>query len=339
MAKLKDIAKKTQLSVSTVSRILNNKGNFSEETRQAVLDAVKNDLILPDSIALQKKNSIAFSIHIFIPNKNDFLGDDPSSSIDVISLKTELERLGQSVRITARGDENDAAAEDLILQGKIDGAIVFDPLASDTLIAKLVERGIPFLQTNGHASNRDWSYIDYDNRGGGALALSHLYDLGHRSIGLIAGPEGHLVSVNRLEGCREAAAGRGIDIPASSVDYGAFTAEHGYEAALRLFRLEDRPSAIFAFSDIIAFGAMRACADSGIRIPEDVSLVGFDNWKISEFMQPALTTIERFKFDINHLIARNIVELMTSDSIQKIQISLKTNLVSRESCSAYGTSR
>jgi DNA-binding LacI/PurR family transcriptional regulator len=334
MAKLKDIAKKTQLSVSTVSRILNNKGNFSEETRQAVLDAVKSDLLLPDAIAMQKQNSIAFSIHIFIPNKNDFIGDDPSSSIDVISLKTELERLGQIVSISARSDDIEAA-EDLIEQKKIDGAIVFDPLEEDALIAKFVERKIPFLQTNGHAANRDWSYIDYDNRGGGGLALSHLLDLGHRSIGVIAGPEGHLVSLNRLEGCREAAAARGIDIPSSSVYCGAFTAEHGYEATLRLLELETRPSAIFAFSDIIAFGAMRACADKGVRIPEDISLVGFDNWKISEFMQPALTTIERFKYDINHLITRNILELMTSDSIQKIQISLRTNLVSRESCSAH----
>jgi LacI family transcriptional regulator len=114
---------------------------------------------------------------------------------------------------------------------------------------------------------------------------------------------------------------------------GPFDPSHGYEAVKQLMSAEPSVTAIFTFNDIMAFGAMKGLAEMNFRIPQDVSLVGFDDLKLSEFMVPPLTTVRRFRYDISSVIAKVLVELITNKNIAEVHISLKTELIERESCS------
>ncbi|WP_164472812.1 LacI family DNA-binding transcriptional regulator [Cohnella candidum] len=330
--KLKEIAAKANVSISTVSRIINNQGNFSEDTRRKVMDIAKEYLkpgATPSKIA-----GHSYTIAVFVPEVHDFVDNDPASSTDLSHLKEEFESNGHQFLLAthARGAQTGGPSYRLLADNKIDAAIVFDPFVDDKLVHELVARGIPYLVTNGRRYDRSQNYIDYDNRRGAYEVIQYLHRLGHRKIGLIAGPEDHLVSLNRLDGCKDAFRDLGLAWNDRIVLAGAFDPSHGYQAAKQLIGLDRGITALFAFNDILAFGAMKALAELKLKIPKDISLVGFDDLKLSEYMMPPLTTVRRFRYDISGLIVKMLTELITNKTISEVHISLKTELMERESC-------
>ncbi|MFC4098415.1 LacI family DNA-binding transcriptional regulator [Paenibacillus xanthanilyticus] len=330
--KLKEIAKKANVSISTVSRIINNQGNFSEETRRKVLE-IANEHLTP-GVTPSKLAGIPYQIAVIVPGHHDFFDNDPSTSADLNHLKEEFEAYGHHIHIVKHSPEGQSPAYKYVTEEKVDAALVFDPLVNDKLLEELERLGIPYLLTNGRTYKSGHNYIDYDNRKGAYEVIRYLHGLGHRKIGIIAGPKNHLVNVNRLDGCKDAF--RDLKLPwlDSAVAMGAFDPSHGYEAVKQLMRQDPAITAIFTFNDIIAFGAVKGLAEMNIRIPGDVSLVGFDDVKLSEFMVPPLTTVRRFRYDISSLIVKVLVELIANKNISEVQISLKTELIERESCAS-----
>lgn len=325
------------MSISTVSRIINNQGNFTEETRRKVLE-IAGDYLRP-GVTPSKLSGISYSIAVFVPDANDFFDNDPASSADLNDLKEQFEAYGHQFHLATHTADLNAASSAYRLLGekKIDAAIVFDPFIEDKLVEELANRGIPYLVTNGRSYDSAHNFIDYDNRKGASEVVRYLHGLGHRNIGLIAGPSRHLVNENRLRGCRDAFRELGLTWDESRISAGAFDPAHGYQAVKQL--LADHPAitAIFAFNDMIAFGAMKGLAELKLKIPKDISLVGFDDLKLSEFMMPPLTTVRRFRYDISPLIVKMIAELITNKYISEVNISLKTELVERESCGKVRT--
>lgn len=330
--KLKEIAKKANVSISTVSRIMNNQGNFSEETRRKVLE-IANEHLKP-GVAPSKLAGVSYNIVVIVPGSSDFVDNDPSTSADLNHLKEEFEAYGHRIHIAKHSpDLHSSPAYKLLSEEKADAAVVFDPFVNDKMFEELERLGIPYLLTNGRTYKTGQNYIDYDNRKGAYEVIRYLHGLGHRKIGVIAGPKSHLVSLNRLDGCKDAF--RDFKLPWSDtqVVMGPFDPSHGYEAVKQLMSAEPSVTAIFTFNDIMAFGAMKGLAEMNFRIPQDVSLVGFDDLKLSEFMVPPLTTVRRFRYDISSVIAKVLVELITNKNIAEVHISLKTELIERESCS------
>lgn len=329
--KLKEIAKKANVSISTVSRIINNQGNFSEETRRKVLD-IAHEYLKP-GITPSKLAGISYNIVVIVPGNNDFFDNDPSTSADLNHLKEEFEAYGHQIQIVKHyPDLQSSPAYKLLNEEKVDAAIFFDPVVNDKLFDELESAKIPYLLTNGRTYKYGHNYIDYDNRKGAYEVITYLHGLGHRKIGIIAGPKNHLVNVNRLDGCKDAF--RDLKLPwmDSNVLMGAFDPSHGYESVKQLMSKESSITAIFTFNDIIAYGAMKGLAEMNIRIPNDVSLIGFDDLKLSEYMIPPLTTVRRFKYDISSIIVKVLTELITNKNISEVNISLKTELIERESC-------
>ncbi|MCQ6563459.1 LacI family DNA-binding transcriptional regulator [Paenibacillus mendelii] len=333
MLKLKDIAERTNVSVSTVSRILSNKGNFSEETKQKVLEVAKEYLYTP-GITLQKINEMSYTVGIFVTNSNDFLDDDPSSSIELNNLKDELEAMGHKIILTTNTGKLDknSTCYKLLQERAIDGAVVFDPFVSDEIMDELNRLDIPYIVTNGRDYNKPWNYIDYDNYGGTYKVIEYLYELGHRDIAILAGPSDHWVNQNRMEGCRAAIRDFGLSIDENHVIFGSFSMAHGHQAVEQLISYGTKFTAICALADTIALGANKALRSKGLRVPEDVSIVGFDDWKVSEYMSPPLTSVRRFKYDINQLIASMMSQIISNKYISQFNITLKTELIIRESC-------
>ncbi|AZN41000.1 LacI family transcriptional regulator [Paenibacillus albus] len=332
--KLKEIAAKANVSVSTVSRIINNQGNFSEDTRRKVMEVAKQ--YLKPGATPEKLTGISYTFAVFVPEVHDFVDNDPATSADLNHLKEECEASGHQFMMAtrSRGNHSASSAYRLLTENKIDAAIVFDPYVDDNLVDELIARRIPYLVTNGRSYDRRQNYIDYDNRRGAYEVIQHLYRLGHRRIGLLTGPEDHLVSMNRLDGCKDAFRDLLLDWDEQNVRMGAFDPSHGYQAAKELFGQPSGNTALFAFNDMIAFGAMKALAELKLKIPKDVSLVGFDDLKMSEYMTPPLTTVKRFRYDISGLIVKMLTELVTNPTISEVNISLKTELIERDSCAA-----
>lgn len=289
---------------------------------------------LKPGVTPSKIGALSYTIAVFVPEVHDFVDNDPASSADLGHLKEEFESCGHRFLMAthSRNALTSGTAYRMLQDNKVDAAIVFDPYVDDRLVDELIDQGIPYLVTNGRRYDRVQNYIDYDNRKGAYEVISYLHRLGHRSIGLIAGPEDHLVSQNRLDGCKDAFRDLGLAWKEENVRAGAFDPSHGYQAAKLLFEQGSPITALFAFNDIMAFGAMKALSELKLKIPDEISLVGFDDLKLSEFMLPPLTTVRRFRYDISGLIVKMLTELITNKTISEVNISLKTELIERESC-------
>lgn len=318
--------------MSTVSRIINNQGNFSDKTRRKVLELASE--YLKPGITPPRMVGVAYRIAVFIPEVNDFYNNDPSISMDLNDLKAHFEAHGHHFQMVTRTAAltPSSAAYRMLNEKKIDAAVVFDPFVEDKLLDLLVNRGIPYLITNGRNYGATQNYIDYDNRKGAYDVIQYLYGLGHRHIGMIAGPSRHLVSENRLQGCHDAFCDLGLPWIESNVIMGAFDPAHGYQSVKKLLEVGSGITAIFAFNDVIAFGAMKGLMELGLRVPQNISVVGFDDVKLSEYTMPPLTTVRRFRYDINQLIVKMLSELISNRNISEVNISYKTELIERESC-------
>lgn len=333
MISLKDVAEFANVSVSTVSRVLNDKGNISKETREKVLKTVE-ELIYKPGTVLQNFNGFPYTIGIYVPKSNDFINDDPSSSIDINTLREELEKLGNKVIITTNNGKADpgAIAYQLLEKKEINGAILCDPFKDDEYMNEFIKRDVPYIITNGVFLDRECNYVDYNHFDGACQALDYLCSLGHKDIAIISGPSDHMVSLNRIQGCQKTLEKHGLKYMAERVYYCPFNINSAYEAAGELLEKNKDISAIFAFSDILAFGAIKAAREKGKNIPDDLSVVGFDDTALAQYIDPPLTTVKRFRYDSSHLIARSIGDLINNRNIEKINISLKTELVIRQSC-------
>jgi len=327
MPKLKVISEIANVSISTVSRVLANKDNVSQETRERVLNALAE---ITGSDTPHRGSGRSLTVGVLVPEKGEFINDDPMTSIDMTSLREEIESGGnRALMIRYGGGEGlGTAPSDL---GKLDAAVVNDPGVDDPIVRLLEQKGIPFVVTNGRFGEPARNYVDYNNQDGALQAVRHLVELGHERIGALTGPIMRMVSVNRLAGYRQALEEAGIPAVEPRIIPGSFSLNGGYDACKALLAADPRVTAIFAFSDLSAIGAIRALKEAGRSVPGDVSVVGFDDMELARYSDPQLTTVSRFKFDISALLARAADDIGRNRDIEHVGISLKTRLIVRSS--------
>ncbi len=197
---------------------------------------------------------------------------------------------------------------------------------------RLTSRSIPFvvIDTDGEPPP-DVPTVGSDNWNGGLAATRHLVELGHRRVAAISGPSDMLCSRARIDGYRSALESAGIAVDPTLVDSGNFYVEAGYDAARRLLDRRDRPTAIFAGSDMQAIGALRAAQELGLRVPDDVSLVGYDDLPLAQWTVPALTTVRQPLAEMGAAATRMVLELAAGSTPAVTRVNLATELVVRES--------
>ncbi len=327
--KLKTIAALAKVSMSTASRVRRNQGYVSPEARERVLNALAE---LSNAAGAGEGGLPASGIRVGIFLASDeFIYGDPGTSVDINSMRACLEGRGDKVELFRRAElgEGDGLRQALEAR-RVDAAIVNDPEVDDPLPGRLEALGVPVLATNGIGPSTR-HYVDYDNRGGALAAVRHLLELGHREIGFITGMPGRLVSENRLAACREAIEEAGLPWEAERVEPGYFKLEGGYQACGRLLERRPGTTALFAFNDLSAIGAVRAAKEAGKRIPEELSVVGFDDMEIASYSDPPLTTLSRFSERANLLIAQSVENLVRDPSLALSHILIATKLVLRSS--------
>ncbi len=291
-ATLHSVAAAAGVSKSTVSRILDERLPQSDnETARRVRQVAAELGYVRDISAANLRRGKTMAIGVIVPRLTDTV-----MAMLYEAIAKSCARTGRIALVATTDDSADAdlfAAETLLQRG-VDGLILATARDGDDLPGVLTERGVPFvlaLRTDG----KSLSAIGDDTLGG-FLATRHLLDLGHKRIGIIAGPEFASSSSDRTDGYRQALTEAGMVVDPELIVSSSFSIEAGAEAAQKLMGLADRPSAIFAVNDNTAIGAMSALTNMGLIVPDDVSLVGYNDIPIVSHLATPLTTL-RVPFD------------------------------------------
>lgn len=333
----RDVARLAGVSRTTVSLVLNNVPDvhISPETRQRVLEAARQLNYYPDAsgrrLVRGKTSTIALVWH---------------RGPDQTYRDAFLPGLLQGVTRAARRygylalfrpielDEPDDAWVELARGRHTDGLILSGPRSDDTALPDLYREGFP-LVLHGQLPGADIPSVDVDNERGAITAVRHLIGLGHRRIGMITNaPLAYTASRQRLEGYRRALEEAGLPYNERLVRYGNFDEESGRQAMEALLALEERPTAVFIASDMVAIGALRALRERAQRVPEDMAIVGFDDIVTARYLTPALTTVHVPAFGLGWSAAELLIRIIEEDAPNETQVRLETELVVRESCGA-----
>jgi LacI family transcriptional regulator len=287
MATIYDVAEAAGVSISTVSHVLNQTRFVSQETKERVRDAVERLNYRPSSLARAMVRQETRTIALIVPdNINPFFAE----------LARGIEDYGFNAGYNVilcnsdRSASKEVAYLDMLISKRVDGIIYMTADTAKERLQPLRENKIPVV-----TFDRDYEETDailLDNFQGSYNATRHLLDLGHRRIGCITGPDSPSRSGDRVRGYKAALAEAGVAVDDALILPGNWTYASGLEAAQALWRLPLPPTAIFACNDTMAVGAMAWLQAAGLRIPEDVSIVGFDNITLAAYTCPPLTTVE-----------------------------------------------
>ena len=233
------------------------------------------------------------------------------------------------------GDPQKELAYMSVLKAKwIDGVILVAPRMNENQILSFVKQGISLVIADRPIEDLPVNQIWVDNVRGAYEATTHLIDLGHQKIGIITGPDNVENNFNRVKGYRLALKTHGIDFNPSCLIKGDFKFESGYKAMEKFLKMEDRPSAVFATNDLMALGALEKAKSSGLRVPEDLALVGFDDIMFSAFINPALTTVMQPIYELGEGAMKMLLQALNKEDQKDGVRVLTTKLIIRESCGA-----
>jgi LacI family transcriptional regulator len=333
---LEEIAKLTGVSRSTVSRVVNDQPNVRQQVRERVWKVIRETGYQPHAAARSLVTRRTRIIGIIIPETLIRLFTDPFfvHLLGGITQTSNARRYNLMLSLF-----NDAATSDelyrrAVLSGSVDGVVVASTRMDEPLIPTLLEDNVPFILVGRHADDRA-GYVDVDNVGASRMAVEHLIRVGHRRIGTITGPLNMASGQDRLEGYRQALQAHRLPVEDALIIESDYTEMGGMMATRRL--LSSAPTAIFAASDIMAVGALKTLREAGLRVPEDIALVGFDDIPIAAALQPALTTVRQ---PIEHLgsmaaeVLLNLLENPPETQAPAQRIILPTKLIVRDSCGA-----
>lgn len=334
-ARMEDVAKAAGVSRTAVSFVLNNipDSNIPEATRQRILKAAQELDYIPNISALNLATGKTMMIALIVRQTSEqmsadaFLGEFMRGTTRVI----EAEDYHLLVHAVEPGAPNNSTYGQLVRTRKVDGLLITSPLVNDIEVQLLHDEGTPIV-LNGAASFSDIPSVDVDNMQGAYTAVKHLIDLGHRRIGHISNaPFSYTSGRDRLSGYQAALNEAGIAYDDDLVHAGAFTDMSSYAPMERLIDLQDPPTAVFVGSDLVALGAVQAIHDRGMRIPDDISVIGFDNLLIGKYLQPPLTTIHLPAYDLGRRAGEMILASIRGETFQTLRELLPTELVIRQS--------
>jgi LacI family transcriptional regulator len=331
MATIKDVAALAGISYTTVSHVLNRTRPVSEEVRVKVEAAIAQLDYVPSAVARSLKAKATATIGLLIPN-----GINPYFAELARGIEDYCERSGFCVILCNSDDDPIKQGNYLrvLLEKRVDGLIVSSVGGDDSLVQGLAGVRTPLVIVDRDLQDLTADLIRIDHEAGGYLATSHLLALGHRHIACICGPAETSVARMRLAGYRRAMHEAAVEVAPGWVVESDFSSPSGYIAAVGL--LENlRPSAIFAANDMVGFGVLRAAAERNIRVPAELSVIGFDDIQMSRYVYPALTTVGQSIRKLGERAAQVLLQRITAPSDAPAeQWIVAPSIVVRESTAA-----
>ncbi|MEU8673272.1 LacI family DNA-binding transcriptional regulator [Streptomyces sp. NPDC048560] len=329
---LEEVAALAGVGRGTVSRVINNASGVKASTRRAVQRAIDELDYVPNVAARSLAGRRADAVALVMTETDWRLFGEPFFSEIVRAVGDALTESGVQLLLTlVRTDAERQRLVEFVRGGRVDGALLMSVRAEDRLPDMLADAGLPTVLLGRRSGDERVTYVDADNAGGARDAVGHLVRGGRRTIAAIAGPPEMHVAQCRLRGYREALKDAGLQEVASLVAQGDFTEASGRRAMAGLLQLHPEVDAVFAASDSMAAGALAALRAAGRRVPQDVAVVGFDDFELAEQTEPPLTTVRQPMEEIGRTMVRLLLEEMEQPKVAWRHVILRTRLVVRES--------
>ena len=330
---LDEIAKLAGVSRATVSRVVNDYPHIKPAVRERVQAIITQTGFQPNLIARSLASDRSGIIGLVIPNTPRMVFTDPffPMLIQGITQATNRRNLTLSLFLFHSKDEETRTIRSILNTGLLDGLIITADRKEESFVPNFVERGVPFVLIGRPESNSEITYVDTDNVGGGYIATEHLIKLGRQRIAIIGADE-NTAGDDRVAGYQTALQAYGIASDPALIAFGDFSIQSGYEAMKHILRVQ--PDAVFIASDTMALGALRAIREAGLRVPDDIAVVGFDDLPPATQADPPLTTI-RHPIEQLGVIADDLLsQMLNENDVSPTHTILPTTLIVRDSCGA-----
>lgn len=328
-----EVAKEAGVSITTVSRVLNNNYPVKKETRDKIEKAIEKLNYKPNAMARSLITKKTANIGVIVPGITNLFFPTIVEAISEFTKKS-----GYSISLSSTGGDSKVEMElvDVMVSKQVDGLISIDPSIEclESGFYTEIAENTPVLVVNASPNGYKCNFVCYDEEVGTTEAFQYLKKLGHSKIAFVRGSKSYSYDIKEKI-------------------YEKFVSENGfkYQRVIRLpfgnslevvetakkhikslFESEERPTAIFACNDLMAVGAVHACNDLGLKVPEDVSVIGFDNTIISDISSPRITSVDQNMKEIGHRAALELLDIIENDIKVRKTIILDTNLVIKDSC-------
>ncbi len=331
--RLRDIAEKAGVSVNTVSRALRDKPDVGESTKTSII-RLAEEL----GYEIPRQPSSAGMIQLIGVLVQDILNPFYAKVVEGIEQVLRQERANFLFGCSYRQEARERDVFSFFCKQEVDGLLLGSVVNPEYLIAQLEITEIPIVALSQHFKEYAVDYVINDNYHGAFLATNHLIKLGHCRIAYIAGLDAQTSTQERLRGYQETLANSGIPLDPHLMRTSDNTIESGYYLAKDLLQSVDDLTAIFAYNDLVALGAFRAIREANLRVPADISLVGYDDIMFAEFFEAPLTTVQQPMVEIGRKAAEVLLKkIQTAGSYEQQQIVLKPRLTIRSSTSICPT--
>jgi LacI family repressor for deo operon, udp, cdd, tsx, nupC, and nupG len=327
---IREVASRAGVSHQTVSRVINNSERVNPETRRRVEQAIAELGYTPNAIARIMARGKPSMLACISPNLTDFT----FASI-IEGAENEARQHGYFLLAASAPDEEEfrCLVEQLVDSRRTEGLIVMNPYADGRY--RFLPKHVPIVFIGAHPRGEAVDSVYLDEEAAGHCATAHLIGLGHRRIAMITGPLGEDCSQDRQTGYQKALVFAGLPFDSAIVIEGDWSASSGYQAVDRLFTGGHTFSAIFAQNDRMAVGAIQAIRGAGKSVPQDVSVIGFDDMPLASYFDPPLTTMRQDTFRMGREATRLLLSAVEDFSSASQHLSLPVELIIRGSTSQY----
>jgi LacI family transcriptional regulator len=318
-----DIAREAGVSQANVSRVINGSDRVAPETRQRVMEIVQRLGYAPNAIARGLVTSRTQLVGVIV---SDVTNPFYPELLEAISARLADHGLKMLFYNTGRGGA-DGGYIRFLQEHRVEGFIFASATLDSTVVRELAERSVPLVLTNRYVDDVDCDIVVGDNAGGAASAARHLLEFGHRRIAIIEGTPNTSTSRDRVASFRDELTRAGVGVPDELVARGDFLHDQAYRATNELLALRDRPSAIFCANDIMAIGALNAARSAGVRIPEEVSIVGFDAIAMSQWDAFRLTTVRQPQAEMARAAVDRLEKRIATPDVRSERLVFATELL------------
>ena len=328
-----DVAAEAGVSFGTVSRVINDDIHVKKETRERVMATMQRLGFVANRQARSLAGGKSHTIGVLVPDLGTGYIGEIIRGIDAELSLTDLDLILYTTHRTASKEASYVAN---LATGMVDGLLLVLPRSPVDFIGNLTQRKFPFVLIDHQGAGRDCPAVGATNWQGAYNATEYLIKLGHVHIGFITGSMDLGCAVERLDGYRSALRTHHISFAPELVYEGTFFQPDGYAGTQALLDLPVPPTAIFASNDVMAMGVMDAVRSRGMRVPGDISVVGFDDIPQASMVHPALTTVNQPLEKMGRVATQKLLDLLQKPDTEAERIELPTELIIRESCSHMG---
>ena len=326
---IKDVAKKAGVSISTVSRVINDSKPVTDEVKQKVLDVIKETGYVPNPLARSLVTKKSQLIGVIVPEVSDSFVSELVNGIEEVAKMYDYDIL---LANTYSNKEQELKSINLLRAKQVEGIVMMSWKVDEEHLEYIQNCRVPAVYVSKTARNYDVYSVSISNTDATYDMTKYLIDKGHKKIAFMMTSEDDTVlEVERYLGFEKAMQDNALNIDKSLVKNAGTTYKHGYDKMKEILDEGNIPEAVFVTGDEAAIGALNAICDAGYRVPEDISIAGFNDAKIAAMYRPKLTTVHQPLYDMGAVAIRMVIKMIDKEVLENKKVELPYKIVERES--------